>query len=68
METINGYNMAQGEMPNSEIGREKRVVKALIHNSLHWNLSVSVITKPIFNTLVIQSKTNWKKNEIFHKP
>ena len=23
METINGYNMAQGEMPNYEIGREK---------------------------------------------
>ena len=68
METIDGYNMAQGEMPNYEIGREKRVVKALIHNSLHWNFSVSVITKPIFNTLVIQSKTNWKKNEIFHKP
>ena len=30
METIDGYNMAQGEMPNYEIGREKRVVKALI--------------------------------------
>lgn len=68
METVDGCNMAQGEMPDYEIGREKRVVKALIQNSLHWNLSVSVISKPIFNTLVIQSKTNWKKNEICHKP
>lgn len=68
METIDGCNMAQGEMPSYEIGREKRDVKALIHNSLHWNLSVSVITKPVFNTLVIESKTNQKKNEICHKP
>lgn len=68
METVDGCNMAQGEMPSYEIGREERDVKALIHNSLHWNLSVSVITKPVFNTLVIESKTNQKKNEICHKP
>ena len=43
METIDGCNMAQGEMPSYEIGREKRDVKALIHNSLHWNLSFPLL-------------------------
>lgn len=41
MDTINGCNMTEGKMPNYEIGRKKKTLKALTQNKLHWNLCLS---------------------------
>lgn len=52
--------MAQGKISKYDIERgEKKPLKALIQNKLHWNLSVSMVTKSIFKILVIYYKTDW---------